>query len=249
MNKILDGYNNEFLFVLEFNNKKVKELNPLLREVIDDIFPKINEDAIIKSWKNHVYNQKGDIFIKIGSSIRCISIKKGSRNSVHVESISDFRKFLSSINVSEEIINSYFLFHYGIDKYNNKKILSSKEYSELNSNEIEKINESFSKVDMNRVVNRFIIRGNKSLYDINGIIYGTPQDFFWISKKDIMNIIADSIGIQSKGIHFGCLFVQPLNRCINNNELYINRRNFIQIKWYSMFDDIIWYKNSQILKN
>ena len=30
---IPDGYQNEFLFVLEFNNKKVKELNPLLREV------------------------------------------------------------------------------------------------------------------------------------------------------------------------------------------------------------------------
>ena len=46
MKKILDGYQNEFLFVLEFNNKKVKELNPLLREVVDDIFYNVNEDSI-----------------------------------------------------------------------------------------------------------------------------------------------------------------------------------------------------------
>ena len=66
---IPDGYQNEFLFVLEFNNKKVKELNPLLREVIDDLFKDINENDIVKSWRNHINNQKGDIFIKINNIV------------------------------------------------------------------------------------------------------------------------------------------------------------------------------------
>ena len=59
MKEILDGFQNEFLFVLEFNNKKIKELNPLLREVIDDLFPGYNEDSIIKSWRNNKGNEKG----------------------------------------------------------------------------------------------------------------------------------------------------------------------------------------------
>ena len=63
------GYQNEFLFVLEFNNKKVKELNPLLREVVDDLFKDINENDIVKSWRNHINNQKGDIFIKINNVV------------------------------------------------------------------------------------------------------------------------------------------------------------------------------------
>ena len=34
--------------------------------------------------------KKSDIFIKINSKIKGISIKKGMKNSVHVERISDF---------------------------------------------------------------------------------------------------------------------------------------------------------------
>ena len=72
MTKIQDGYQNEFLIVLEFNNKKVKELNPMLREVVDDLFPEVCEESIIKSWRNHINNQKGDILIKVEGQIRNI---------------------------------------------------------------------------------------------------------------------------------------------------------------------------------
>lgn len=43
MVEIQDGYQNEFLIVLEFNNKKIQELNPMLRETIDDLFPSVDE--------------------------------------------------------------------------------------------------------------------------------------------------------------------------------------------------------------
>ena len=79
--KILDGYQNEFLFVLEFNNKKIKELNPMLREVVDELFPGYDEESIIKSWRNPSSIEKGDIFLKVNGHLRSISIKKGSRNS------------------------------------------------------------------------------------------------------------------------------------------------------------------------
>ena len=48
MVEIQDGYQNEFLIVLEFNNKKIQELNPMLREVIDDLFPSVDEQKVIK---------------------------------------------------------------------------------------------------------------------------------------------------------------------------------------------------------
>lgn len=249
MKEIQDGYQNEFLIALEFNNKKIKELNPMLREVIDDLFPDYDKDLIIKSWRNHINNQKGDILIKVNNKIKTISIKKGSKNSVHVESLESFKKLLEESGVKEKIIYYYELFHYGVDKNDYRKILSSKEYVKQNKRKIRKINKYFSKINIDKIINRFILTGNNSNYEIDGIIYGTPNDFLWINKKDITQIIKNTINRESSTIHIGCLYIQPLNRCINNNKKYMWCRDFIQVKWYSLFDDIIKYKNDIIIKN
>ena len=248
MAEIQDGYQNEFLFVLEFNNKKVKKLNPLLREIIDDIFPNVNENLTIKSWRNNINNQKGDILIKIDNNIRTISIKKGSRNSVHVENIEAFKMFLKELGIKDKIIFYYEQFHYGYDKWNINKILSSKDFCRKNKRKIKKINKSFSTIDVEKIVDRFILCGNNSKFRTEGIIYGIPNDFLWINKKDIIKVIKDSINKESKSVHIGSLFIQPLNRCINNNKKYIWCRDYIQVKWYSLFDDIIINKNNNLIK-
>ena len=57
----MNGINNGFEFVLTINNKKVKELNPLFRSVIDDIYYDINDDDIIKVLQNN-RKEKIDIY-------------------------------------------------------------------------------------------------------------------------------------------------------------------------------------------
>ena len=248
MKKIQDGYQNEFLFVLEFNNKKIKELNPMLREVIDDLFPKRNEDDLIKSWRNHINNQKGDILIKIENEVRSISIKKGSRNSVHLENIESFKNFLKEEGVKEKVIYNYELFHYGVDKMNYKKVLSSEEFNKKNKRIIKSINKSLQKINISKVIDRFILSGNNCNHKVDGIIYGIPNDFLWINNNDIEDVITNTIKNQSKTVHIGCLYIQPLNRCINGNKKYEWCRDYVQIKWYSLFDDIIRNKNEKVLK-
>lgn len=249
MAKIQDGYQNEFLFVLEFNNKKVKELNPLLREVIDDLFPNTNEENVIKSWRNHINNQKGDILVKINDQIRLISIKKGSRNSVHLENIEAFKILLKESGIKDKNIYNYELFHYGVDKFNYKKILTSSEFCKKNKRKIKKLNESLKKIDINKIIDRFILRGNNSNYRVDGLIHGTPNDFLWINKKAVYEIIKNSLDKESSTVHIGSLYIQPLNRCINNNKKYAWCRDYVQIKWYSLYDDIIKYKNDNIVKS
>lgn len=238
---ILDGYQNEFLFVLEFNNKKVKELNPLLREVIDDLFVNIKEDDLIKSWRNHINNQKGDIFIKIKNNVRSLSIKKGSRNSVHAESINSFVNFLRLLNINESTIKKYLNYHYAEN-------MTSKEYCESHEEDIKDINKELNKIDIKHFINRFILKGRLSSYTIDGLIYGTPNDFFYINSKDICETITESKMRNSKSVHIGCLFIQPQNRCLNNNQKYIDKKDFVQIKWYSLFDDIIMFKANKTFK-
>ena len=249
MTKIQDGYQNEFLFVLEFNNKKIKELNPLLREVIDDIFPNVDEETVLKAWRNHVNNQKGDIIIRIGEQYRSNSIKKGSRNSVHLENIEAFKVLLKESGIDDKIIYYYELFHYGIDRFNNKKILSSEEYCKKNKRKIKKLNKALSTLNIESIVDRFILRGNNGKYRVEGIILGTPKDFLWINRRGVLQVIKDSIKKESSTIHIGCLYIPPLNRCINGNKKYEWCRDYVQIKWYSLFDDIIKYKNDIVQKN
>ena len=222
---------------LAFNDK-----NELICE---KLFP---EDEIIKSWRNHINNQKGDIIIKINNQKKYLSIKKGSRNSVHVEGIEAFKKFLQELGLKKKEIYFYELFHYGIDKYNYKKRLNSVEFYNQNTKIIKKLNNKLSTVDVEKITNRFILCGNNSSIKIAGIIHGTPNDFFYINKNDILKIIRNNINKESNSVHISCLYIQPLNRCLNNNPKYTWGRDYVQIKWYSLFDDIIEYKNYLVLK-
>ena len=43
----------------------------------------------------------------------------------------------------------------------------------------------------------------------------------------------------SSAVHFGPLTVQPLDRCLNRNKKYEYCREYIQVKWFSMYDDIV----------
>lgn len=59
-----------------------------------------------------------------------ISIKKGYKNSVHVERISDFIHFLIENNIDREIVTEYLKYHYADGSTNGKGIkrLSVEEY-------------------------------------------------------------------------------------------------------------------------
>ena len=244
MKTVPDGFQNEFLFVLEFNNKMIKELNPLLREVIDDLFPFCNDNSIVKAWINHNPDEKGDIILKANNFIRSISIKKGSRNSVHVESLKSFEFFLKKYGISNEIIDEYKLFHYGIESEENTKILNSFEYCRKNIDKINNINNNLIKITPYVMVDRFILKGRVSKYEVDGLIYGTVDDFLWINKNQVKEIIKDNLTKKSSSVHYSSLFIQPFNRCINKNDKYSWEKDYVQIKWYSLFDDIIKYKGN-----
>ncbi len=107
----MNGKDNEYEFVKNLNNKKIKSLNPLLNSLLKYLFPYESEDSIIKCWLSY-YPQKTDILIKVNSQIKRISLKIGSKNSVHVEPVKEFINFLAENNVSKESIVEYLKYHY-----------------------------------------------------------------------------------------------------------------------------------------
>ena len=246
----MNGYQNEYNFVLEFNNKKVCELNPMLQDLVYSIFYGITKNDVIKSWRNH-YDQKTDIFLKIGDAIKGISVKMGSRNSVHVESIWEFERFLLNHNIPRNIICKYLEFHYADGTLNNSgsRRLSTEEYKISNQAKINKINEYFNnpKIIMD-AIERFVLKGNNSDYQISAIILGEPSNFLWITKDDIVKILKSKNNKYCSSPHFSELVCQPMNRCLNYNEKYEKYRKYVQIKWYSLFDNIIEQMNNNTMK-
>ena len=189
--------------------------------------------------------------IKIGNAVKGISIKMGSRNSVHIEHINDFIAFLKANNIPINIIDYFLKFHYADGTNNNTGVnrMSAIEYKIINQNEIDIINTYFMKDDLVlKAIDRFVIRGNNSEYDISAIVLGEPNNFVWIKKEDIKKILLSHKKLYCTSPHFSNLVCQPMNRCINYNKKYEKFRNYVQIKWYSLFDDIIEQMNNNIQK-
>ncbi len=237
----MNGFDNEFAFVLALNNKTIKELTPICRDLIETIFPDENENSIIKCWLNH-FKQKSDIFVKINNKTKGISIKKGMKNSVHVEPISEFISFLINNHIPRDSIIEYLKFHYADGTTNGKglKRISMEEYKVQNQDKIDKINREINNEQLLiKAIDRFIIKGNNSLFPISALIYGEVDDFIFITKEDIRNIILRKKDDYSSTVHFSVLTVQPKNRCLNYNTKYEKDRFCVQVKWYNLFDDII----------
>jgi len=248
----INGINNEYEFVKYLNDKKISELNPMFRELIDELFHNESTNSIIKSWKNH-YKEKTDIFIKINGLTKRISIKKGNKNSVHVERISDFIHFLIENKVDKEIIMEYLKYHYADGSTNGKghTRVSVEEYKKENQSKIDKINQEFNNETLlKRAIERFVTKGKNSKKYIDAIIHGEANDFVWATKEDIENIMISKKDVYSSAVHFALMICQPKNRCLNYNQIYEKDRYCIQIKWYNIFDDIIEYKNrKEFIKN
>lgn len=250
MNNI-NGYDNEYEFVKYLNGKRIKDLNPMFKELIDRLFLNQHEEQLIKCWKNH-YKQKADVFIKINGIMKGISIKKGMKNSVHVERISDFIHFLIENEIDRELVIEYLKYHYADGSTNGKgsERLSVAEYKINNQEAIDKINTFFNKEEiLLKAVERFIIKGNNSRYYIDALICGKVDDFLWITKEDIIKIIKRKQNVYSTAVHFCPLTVQPKNRCLNYNQKYEKERFCVQIKWYNLFDDIIENMNNEVINN
>jgi len=87
--------------------------------------------------------------------VRGISIKKGVKNSVHVEGIESFTTFLKELGVRKSLINMFLKYHYadGTKNGTGDIRISSAEYKKHHQNEINKINKELNK-------DRYIINCN-----------------------------------------------------------------------------------------
>lgn len=248
-----NGIKNEYDFVEMFNSKHLEELDNNSQMFLCELFDgEINNDEQIKSWKNKCM-QKADIFIKYKNRIKSISLKCGNSNSIHHETIEDFKKYLEDLGVSYKTISYYASYHYGYKRNDDGKIdfsksLSSEEYKMNYQNEINIFNKEINKtkiiIDM---IDRFIVRGRNSNYDIDALVCGTVNDYVWIMKYDIYDLILLNRRDDYTSPHVRCLTIGPKKRNLERKSIYAKDRYIVCIRWNFIRESIIEFKNKRSL--
>ena len=244
------GFQNEYNFVEYFNNKYLYELNDnsqtFLKELFGDV---IDNNEKIKSWKNKMM-QKTDIFIKYKNYIKNISLKCGNSNSMHGESIEDFKRYLEKLKIPYNTIEKYVSYHYGYARDGDgsidfSKSLSSEEYKKIYQEEIDIFNNSINKtriiVDM---IDRFIVRGRNSDYDIDAFVCGTVDEYVWIMKYDLYDLILSKMCLDYTSPHIACLTIGPKKRNLNRDSKNAKDRYVVCIRWNFIRESIIEFKKN-----
>ena len=244
------GYQNELDFVELFNNKYIYELDSNSQEFLKELFDEeIEEGEIIKSWKNKS-PQKADIFIKYKNYIKGISLKCGNSNSMHHEPIQEFKKYLEQLEIPYKVVDKYIGYHYGYMRDEDRKIdfssvLSAEDYKEIYQNEIDIFNKYINKtriiVDM---IDRFIVKGRNSSYDIDALICGTTDDYVWLNKYDIYDLILSKRCKEFTSPHIACMTIGPKKRNLNGDSKNIRERYIVCIRWNFIRESIIDFKNN-----
>lgn len=242
------GYQNEYDFVELFNNKYFDELDNNSKNFLKELFEKnICSDEKIISWKNRM-NQKTDIFIKYKNYIKNISLKCGNSNSVHAEPIQEFKRYLEKLNIPYSVIDKYISYHYGYMKDINGNIdfskqLSSEQYKIFYQDEIDIFNNYINKtriiIDM---IDRFIIKGRNSDYDVDVLICGTIDNYVWIMKYDLYDLILSKRELQYTSPHAACMTIGPKKRNLDGNSKNIKDRYIVCIRWNFIRESIIEFK-------
>ena len=143
-----DGFQNEVQIEKALNFKLYDEINPNLKYFLKDIFRGYNLNGKIIHAIRCGKNVKPDFYLHIDGIPEDIyvSVKKGSGNSIHQESIKQFIQFLKKEKCPEYLINDLLLYHYGDGTTNNtgKIRYKAREFASMNPEVVDRLNKYFS---------------------------------------------------------------------------------------------------------
>ena len=236
-----DGFRNEINIERCLDFKLFEELNPNLQHFMMDVFKGYNlKGKRIHAIRSRV-NVKPDFYLHVDDIPKevYVSVKKGSGNSVHQESLSSFVDFLKNLGATKDVIDSLKLFHYGDGTTNNtgRVRLSATQFVKNNPDVVVAPNDFFSQqIVMDAIIERAVFSGAlRGAPRAEYIYHGTAYSGVWASRDEIYDYIHQTLLTENrKGISVGPLTYQVWNRnlaCSKNAE---HKREQMQFKWANL---------------
>lgn len=231
-----DGFDNEIKIEKCLNFKKFENITPNLQNFLKDVFKGYDLHGREIHATRSPQRIKPDFYLVADGISKgvYVSIKKGSGNSVHQESLTIFIDYLESLGASDQIIRYLKEFHYADGTTNNtgKKRFTASEFKKDYLEKIVELNKFFNQRPIiKKMFERFIFVGNlEDAIRVDYVYHGTPQKGVWASRDEIYQYLTDK-SFSNESVHFSQLTYQVWNRNINRNPNTENRREQIQIKW------------------
>lgn len=233
-----NGFINENEFIEYINSNSFQYYNANIKKFILHISGNSNPTEVIA--KQIAGTNKPDLQISIDSLIYYVSMKMGSGNSVHQESLTTFIDFLRDNGISEKAITLLKEYHYadGTDNDTGQIRLSARDFSKHNPEKIKCLNtlfnnnSSFTKTLLNRVLFQGV---DSSAPIIDFLYHGTLESGVWASVDEL-----NDFKIQIKGSNFCMKFLsyQVWGRNQDFNAKYPERRHVVQFK-FSQCENIL----------
>lgn len=230
------GFENEKKFAKIIDNKRVNQLSSIFKDILYSLFTDVNENDYVECWQSKYY-EKADIKLRINDEIKGISIKSGKYCSMHQEATNTFYPFLKKIGIDNRIIDKFEMYMQGFVK---GKRVDAITYIFNNYKDIQKISEKFNEYYIKtNLILRFIFLGTeKQSYGCDAIIYGTPDNFLWATKNEILEYLINYQKGDTVYIKFSAFNIKNYDRNLRNNHSRISKQKDIQVKWYTIKEDL-----------
>ena len=93
------------------------------------------------------------------------------------------------------------------------------------------------------MIDRFIIRGLNSDYDIDALVCGTVDDYVWIMKYDLYDLILSKRCLEYTSPHIACMTIGPKRRNLDRQSKNAKDRYIVSVRWNFIRENIVNYKN------
>lgn len=236
-----NGFQNEDFIRLALDNKKLSQLNNNLKNMILAIYGNTDSNATILCHKWGGVD-KADLAIEVNGVTKYISVKSGSGNSVHQERVEDFISFLcQNYGDNTDVFNAIRHFIWGdgsLDGNGNKQDrVNALTYAAKYPERIQLIKEYFRAIKP-RLIERFIVLGDKSAHRPDYIYYGDSDSGIVIDSDTAIEYLCDDFNEATSTIPVGRLCFQAWNRALGEETRSEHKRGVIQLKWPTLQADL-----------
>lgn len=228
------GLANEEEIVNSINGLTLLEVNPNIRSFLTSIFNSRPDPSVtIYASRTKDPKYKADLSIQHVDTSRYISVKQGSGNSIHQETLDTFIDYLQkNLGANDDVIQAIKLFHWGDGTLDGSadisSRMSSREFIKQNPKLISTIQSFFNK-HSSELLPRFLSSGIYNSGYVDYVYYGDHLNAKWDSLSSVIKYLEKPSG---RTLTIGGLSYQVYGRSLGGKD--DERRKSIQLKWSNM---------------
>ena len=247
MNDSKIGFVAENSMINALNDKRVKDLNENLKNMLKKLYGNLDDEEIVKCEKKLGY-YKPDFVITYQEKKKYISMKTGNAVTVHEEQLSTFISFLHKIGYSKQSLNAIKLYQYGDGTTDGtgENRMNWRETYETYADNIKKANEEFNnnKIKIYRVMDRLLFQGvDVEAQPADAIYHGDVDKGVLVTRNSVERYFAFKSWNQYDALHIGPFFLKPHSRFVGVPDDRIKNehlRHKMQFNWTNMKADMLY---------